>query len=206
MQRPGFIARQSSHPHGLLGRIIAWIMEWETAAQNRLALSALSVRDGEDILELGFGHGATLELLAGLTPGGRVAGMDVSTDMLDLATLRCARRVPSSQFDLRAGDSRRLPFPDAAFSGVLAVHVVYFWTDPLEHLREVHRVLRDGGRFILAFRDASDPAAADFPSPPYTFRSRTEIRDLLLTAGFSIVEEVETLEEAASFSILRALR
>ena len=66
MQRPGFIARQSGNPRGLLGSIIARIMERETAQQNLRALDALAVSDGDDVLELGYGHGRTLEAICRL--------------------------------------------------------------------------------------------------------------------------------------------
>lgn len=201
MRRPEFIARQSGNPQGLLGWVIARIMEHETADQNRRALDALVVSDGDDVLELGYGHGRTLEAIARLTPSGRIAGVDVSEDMRDMASRRCAGLART--VDLFVGDTRRLPFEDASFSRALAVHLLYFWEQPDEHLSEIHRVLRQGGRLVLGFRDKADPASANFPEPPYRFYSQDEVVGLLEAAGFS---EIETFDPNPSCTIVRADR
>src|SRR6266849_3968725 len=131
MRRPEFIARQSGRPEGPLGRVIAFIMERETLEQNRRALAALEIEDGDDVVELGYGHGRTLEAIAALSPSGRIAGVDHSDQMRDLATRRCDGLLGAGRVDLRTGDTRRLPYPDGSFSRALAVHVLYFWSDPL---------------------------------------------------------------------------
>ena len=81
MKRPNFIARQSSNPSGLVGRFIAWIMSRETAVVNEGALKSLSLDASDRVLEIGFGHGRTVELMAASVPDGHVAGIDVSESM-----------------------------------------------------------------------------------------------------------------------------
>jgi len=66
MRRPEFIARQSSHPTGMLGWIIGSIMSRETAALNATVLDALELRPTDRILEVGFGHGRTIERAAAI--------------------------------------------------------------------------------------------------------------------------------------------
>jgi ubiquinone/menaquinone biosynthesis C-methylase UbiE len=203
MRRPPFIAEQSARPQGLLGRLIAFLMEKETADHNRRALDALAIQDGDDVLELGYGHGRTLELIASLTPSGAIAGIDHSEQMRDIATQRCNARLGAGRVDVRTGDTRRLPYPDQSFSCVLAVHVLYFWSDPLQHLREVHRVLRNGGRFVIGFRDKRDPAAANFPAPLYTFYDTVWVRERLAQAGF---RSSEIADDSPACTILQAMR
>ena len=57
MGKPLFIAKQSGHPQGWFGHIVALVMARETATANRIALEHLDVRDGDAVLEVGFGHG-----------------------------------------------------------------------------------------------------------------------------------------------------
>lgn len=65
------------------------------------------------------------------------------------------------------------------------MHTLYFWNDPLAHLREIRRVCRVGGRFALAFGPKEDVrAVAAFPQSVYTFYSVDETRELLSMAGF----------------------
>ena len=64
MKRPVFIARQSARPSGLLGRVIAGVMARETADLNERALRLLGPSPFDRVLEVGFGHGRTIERLA----------------------------------------------------------------------------------------------------------------------------------------------
>ena len=64
MKRPTFIARQSARPSGLLGRLIAGIMAKETADLNEHAIRLLAASPPDRVLEIGFGHGRTIERLA----------------------------------------------------------------------------------------------------------------------------------------------
>ena len=90
MRRPAFIARQSGNPSGVLGRLIGWIMAYETSAQNDAAREALLLERTDRVLELGFAHGRTIEEIARSVPDGFVAGVDRSHEMLRVATQRCA--------------------------------------------------------------------------------------------------------------------
>lgn len=61
MRRPEFIARQASNPSGLLGRLLFRLMAAETLAVNERALELLAPEPSARILEVGFGHGRTLD-------------------------------------------------------------------------------------------------------------------------------------------------
>ncbi len=97
-------------------------------------LEALGDVRGLRVLDAGCGDGALARRLAGL--GGEVAGLD--------------RRGG----DLR-GDIRRLPFCDRRFDAAVCVLVLHYLDSPREALGELARVLRPGGRLVLADRVAS---------------------------------------------------
>jgi ubiquinone/menaquinone biosynthesis C-methylase UbiE len=188
VRRTEFIARQSGQPSGILGKVIGWIMERETAGQNDAALAALAVNPGDRILEIGFGHGRTLEQLVAAAPSGFVAGLDHSSEMYEMARRRCAPLLQSGRLELNLGTSQAMPYPNAHFDRVLAVHTLYFWNNPTEHLREIHRVMKDSGVCVLGFRPKEDPHAASFPETVYTFYSRDVVRDLLFDVGFANID------------------
>jgi len=185
VRRPEFIARQSGQPSGILGKVIGWIMERETAAQNDAALAALAVNPGDRVLEIGFGHGRTLEQLVAAAPSGLVAGLDHSSEMYEMARRRCAPLLQSGRLELHLGSSQAMPYPDAHFDRVLAVHTLYFWNNPTEHIREIHRVMKGSGVCVLGFRPKEDPHAASFPETVYTFYSRDVVHDLFFDVGFA---------------------
>lgn len=92
------------------------------------------------LLDLGCGTGANLALLGRY---GRVFGLDISPEALGLAAHR-DRRQP-----LAEGLANCLPFRDATFDVITALDVVEHVEDDCGALREVRRLLRADGRFIL---------------------------------------------------------
>jgi SAM-dependent methyltransferase len=184
MRRPTFVARQAARPSGLLGRALGAIMALETRSLNDEVLRRLAIAPGERILEIGFGHGRTLERAIAANPEATFAGIDHAGDMVAALGRRCARAVHAGRLEVREGSSDALPWPDASFDGAFAVHTLYFWKRPEQHLAEIHRVLRPGGRFVLGFRERAPKVEAAFPSDIYAFRSRDDVEALLGAAGF----------------------
>ena len=185
MRRPEFIARQSRRPSGFLGRVIGHIMSFETAVANDQALKALDLKPGDRVLEVGFGHGRTIERAARMVPGGLVAGVDTSGEMVRMATRRCRKLIQQDRVRLGLGDSACIPYPDRFFDKGYAINTIYFWDDPQEHLRELRRVLREGARFLLGFRPKEEDGPADFPETVYTFYTCDEVLHLLQATGFA---------------------
>ena len=188
MRRPEFIARQSGCPTGLLGRILGHIMASETAVANAEAVRLLSPQPTDHVLEIGFGHGRTIDHVAALVSEGFVAGIDLSEEMLRMASRRNRRWIAAGRVELEQGDSARLPYNDGRFDKAYSVHTLYFWSDPARNLREIHRVMKPGGCFVLGFRPAEDTMAAEFPATVYRFYSVDEVVGLLAQAGFASIE------------------
>jgi ubiquinone/menaquinone biosynthesis C-methylase UbiE len=188
MRRPEFIARQSRCPTGLLGRLIGYIMSAETATANEEALTLLDLQPSDRVLEVGFGHGRTIERAATAHAAAFIAGIDLSGEMVRMAERRCRRLIRHGKVALTVGDSDHLPFPDQHFDKALSVHTVYFWADPEAHLREIRRVLTYGGRLVLGFHSREDKRVADFPESVYTFYTAEEVGSLLEASGFERVD------------------
>ena len=192
-----FIAKQSGNPQGWFGHIVARVMARETAKVNWMALEHLEVEGGDAVLEVGFGHGQTVRELARCIPSATIAGVDPSDVMVRVARRKC--RAYADRVDLRSGLAALLPFDDRVFDKALTVHTTYFWPQLEPGLREVRRVLRDRGRFVLAFRPADDDiAAASLPTSVYTLHSIEEMKSALLLAGFGSVT-VETTDLKKGF-------
>ena len=190
--KPEFIARQSSHPRGLLGHLVAFRMSFDTARANRSAVEFLQVGATDSILEIACGHGRTLARVAALAPRGFVAGLDRSEVMLRQARWRNRKLLRQGRVQLHEGESAHIPYPDGRFDKALAVHVLYFLPDPRQDLAEIHRVLRPGGLLVLGFRPKDDPkVVASLPASVYTLYTRAEVEKLLTEAGFAEVA-VET--------------
>jgi ubiquinone/menaquinone biosynthesis C-methylase UbiE len=187
MRRPQFIARQSRCPTGMLGRLIGRIMVKETAAANEQALRLLRLIPTDHVLEVGFGHGRTIQLAADALARGFVAGVDPSEEMVRMASRRNRHHIASGRVALTLSDALPLPFPDCSFDKVYCVHVLYFWLAPRDQLQEILRVLKNGGSFVLGFRAHSDARAADFPPSVYRFYEPEQVESLLADCGFQAI-------------------
>ena len=189
MRRPEFIAQQSRCPSGPLGWLIAKVMAMETAPANMYALDLLQLQATDRVLDVGCGHGRTVERAVSMVAEGFVAGVDLSERMVRMACRRNRRHIKEGRVEIKEGDSARIPYPERSFDKVCSVHTLYFWPDPLRHLREIHRVMKPGGRFVLGFGPKEDEqAASQFPSSVYRFYTGEEVRNLLRQVGFTEIE------------------
>jgi ubiquinone/menaquinone biosynthesis C-methylase UbiE len=188
MRRPVFIARQGRHPHGWLGEIIGRIMAKETAVDNELAIALLQIESCDHIIDIGTGHGRSSGVMAAHADNGLVVGVDTSDVMLKIAAGRNKAFIDGGRIRLENASSDSLPFAERSFDKAMAMHTLYFW-DPAEpHLREIARILKPGGHFVLGFRPAEDATVtAKFPDSVYTFRTTTQVEALLNATGFSII-------------------
>lgn len=188
MRRPSFIARQAGHPAGLFGRLLLGVMARETARFNTEVLDVLGPRDGEHVLELGYGHGRTLAGAAARAPGARIFGIDVAPAAARVAARRCRALIAAGRVDLRTGEGATLPWSAGSFDAAFSVHTLYFWPEPAQQLGELRRVLRAGGRLVVGFRERSEDAVARFPAPTYRFYAAEEVAALLAATGFSNID------------------
>ena len=121
-------------------------MATETVAVNERMLDLLAPERSGRILEIGFGHGRTLARAAELAPKGFVAGIDISADMVRMFQSHNRRTIGQGLIEVKLASSDRIPYPDAHFDRAYAVHTLYFWNNPLLHLREIFRVTRAGSK------------------------------------------------------------
>lgn len=107
-----------------------------------VALSLLA--GGERLLDLGCWAGAFLARVERAERYQQLIGVDLVAEGVDKAR---ARGFDARVVDLNADP---LPFPDAHFDGVVHLAVLEHVFDPYAVIREVHRVLRPGGEFVIA--------------------------------------------------------
>jgi SAM-dependent methyltransferase len=110
------------------------------------AAQRLDARQDENILDVATGTGWSARNVA--RSGAQVSAVDISSDLLTAAKKLSAHIRPV--IDFRLGDAEHLPFPDASFDGVISTFGVIFAHDQRQAARELGRVVRKGGRLVLA--------------------------------------------------------
>jgi SAM-dependent methyltransferase len=113
-----------------------------TAETVPMLLEAAGIRPGSKVLEIGSGPGHVADLL--VQAGTSVTGVDFSSKMVEVAQ----NRYPEITF--RQADAEQLPFEANSFDAVIANFVVHHLARPEMVFREVHKVLKPGGRFAFA--------------------------------------------------------
>ena len=105
---------------------------------------------GDAVLDIGCGAGVDSLVAAQFVgEGGRVVGIDISVAMVEQAQAHLAR-LGWPQVSFQVADAEALPFPDNDFDAVISNGVFNLTINKAEALQEAHRVLKPGGRLMLA--------------------------------------------------------
>jgi ubiquinone/menaquinone biosynthesis C-methylase UbiE len=160
---------QATHP--ISGRAIAQVMghegapwlerpEREAEEAPAKAITALQLRPGQSIADVGAGSGYyTMLLSAAVGPRGRVYATDIQPEMLALIRQKVEKRRVSN-VELLLGTSTDPRLPDGAIDLALMVDVYHELSQPQVFLQSLKRAFKPDGRLVLIeFRqeDASVP-------------------------------------------------
>jgi SAM-dependent methyltransferase len=140
------VGKQLQHPKGMLGKVLYGWMTATTLAHARWTAELMDVQPGDDILEVGFGNGANIELLAERAPNGHVAGAEISRTAIEMASRRNARAISQGRVTLHQAAGGALPFDMAC-----TVATMYVIAEPGAVFEEMHRVLKPGGLAAVTF-------------------------------------------------------
>ncbi|OGS53763.1 MAG: hypothetical protein A3J40_06205 [Erythrobacter sp. RIFCSPHIGHO2_12_FULL_63_10] len=187
MRRPEFIAAQSGHARGFLGRLIARIMARETFADNARAVELLDIRDGDRVIDIGCGPGAMLEMIAVQHPDARIVGLDPSPAMIEVATRRNARAINAEQTHIIEARVEEVSDQIGQFDKALCAHVIYFWRDLEAGLKAIADLLVSGGRLAILCNPTGSAKTSSFPDSIYTFYETAELRAALERADMSLI-------------------
>lgn len=124
-------------------------LTWFERKYSRRALELLDVRDGEKVLEIGFGTGRCLRQMAeSVGKTGEVYGLDISQGMLKKARRRLEKAGVMSRVELYCGDALHMPHKDSVFDAVFMSFTLELFDTPEipRVLAETRRVLKPHGR------------------------------------------------------------
>jgi ubiquinone/menaquinone biosynthesis C-methylase UbiE len=144
------------------------------------------------VLDLGCGSGWATRLMAEKAKKGRVVGIDISDEMVQLA------RDTSKSFDnveFHVASAERLPFADREFTHAFSMESLYYYEDMPSALKEILRVLIRGGLFVCVV----DLYQENRPSHQWVAQLKVPVQLLRIA-------EYESLFEKAGFKNVKTQR
>jgi len=156
---------------------------------------------GEHVLDIACGTGIVARNVAPRVGSqGMVIGLDVNPDMIGMARATAERE--HLPIEWHTGPAEHLPFPDEHFDLVLCQFGLMFFTDRHAALKEMHRVLKTGGRVVLSvwqglerhpfyqtLHDVSSQLLGKSAvQTVFSLGDSDELRKLLTDAGFQQIE------------------
>lgn len=148
------------------------------------------IRADDRVLDVGAGLAGPARMLAA-SPGCRVDCIELSPDYCVAATLLNKLTGLQDLVDVHEGSALDMPFADASFDAVWMQNVGMNIADKRRLYREIHRVLKPGGRFAFQEMVAGRGEASYFPLPWATLPtdnllvSADDMRALLADGGFA---------------------
>ena len=165
----------------------------------RLGLEKLATTEGQVVLEIGFGTGHALVVLAqAVGDSGKVYGIDISEGMLNVAREKLKAAGLAERVELRLGDAAQLPFQDRFFEGIFMSFTLELFDTPEIPvvLAECRRVLRSGGRLALVAMSKKGAGSLTLrlyewvheKLPQYVDCRPIFVRKALEEAGFQVID------------------
>ncbi len=177
----------AQHKHDI-GHFDRWSSSYERSWMQRalfdpahratLALAASLVPQPATILDIGCGTGKLLRRARTHWPDAQLIGVDPANGMVEMAK----RLTPIATFFQGAGEA--LPLADASVDLAMSTISFHHWRDQAAGVREIARVLRPGGVFVLV--DFSVPVWVARLFHPKRVHSRDGIRALFEQAGLRV--------------------
>ena len=177
-------------PEGLLGRCMVGSMNHAHAALADWGLSHLPETGPSQIAELGCGGGRNIRALLRKYPAATITALDYSEISVEKAKRVNREGLQAGRCQILQGDVSRLPCGDGSFDLATAFETVYFWPGPVESFREVYRILRPGGIFLIVNEvDGENPRDSRWLSVIDGMKifNRSQFVTFLTEAGFSKV-------------------
>ena len=184
-------------PVGLGGRIMASMMNLGHTPVASWGLEFLHLSPDANVLDCGCDGGANIKRLLKKCPNGTVTGIDYSSVSVEKSKKLNAKTIAEGHCRVLEASVAMLPFENEKFDVVTAFETVYFWPGPTESFREVCRVLKPNGLFLIVNEsdgtNRSDEKWLDVIEGLQIF-DKAQLSNFLKDAGFSkiIVDHDET--------------
>lgn len=178
-------------PEGLGGKLMVSVMNLGHRPLAAWGMRELPVPETAAVLDCGCGGGANIGTLLRKCPRGIVKGVDYSEISVQTARKVNRRAIEDGRCVVWQGSVTELIFASSWFDLVTAFETVYFWPDLAQSFREILRVLKPGGTFLICNECGGEKEADNAWTkriPGMTIYRDTQLQAALEQAGFRSVQ------------------
>ena len=143
-------------PKGFGGRLMVTMMNLAHTPVALWGLHFLHLAPDAKVLDCGCGGGANIKRLLKRCPRSIVKGVDYSAVSVEKSRRLNAEAIQRDRCVIWQGSVEHIIFAKDWFDAVTAFETVYFWSDLPQCLREVRRVLKPGGTFLICNESSGD--------------------------------------------------
>lgn len=177
-------------PTGVGGKLMISMMNMGHSAMTKWGLQFLPLAADARVLDCGCGGGAIRRLLR-QCPQGIVKGLDYSPVSVEKARRLNEKAIRDGRCMVWKGSVEQIIFADSWFDAVTAFETVYFWPDLLQCFREIYRVLKPGGTFLICNECSGDTGKDDHWTQHIqgmTIYKDVQLKGLLEQSGFQNIQ------------------
>jgi SAM-dependent methyltransferase len=202
MSVKSYLISQFREPRGPAGKLAGWIMARRPSnrLRNAWTVDLLDLGPADRVLEIGYGPGIALALVAARVGDGRIVGLDHSPTMREQAARRNRAAIADGRVRLLVGAVDDLPEDTPAelkepFDRIFGVNVAMFWSDPVAVFRRLGSLLARGGMIAITHQ----PRAGE-KTDEAALREAETISNAMLGAGLVEVR-IERLTELSPAAV-----
>lgn len=183
----------AGNPQGKLGEKLINNMNVNHENLARWGVGHLDISKDAIVLDIGCGGGVNVKRFLGLTDN-KVYGIDYSKLSVEKSTQLNETEIEAGRCEIKQESVSEISFDNATFDIITAFETVYFWPDFENDLKEVNRVLKENGVFLIcneALPKENDERQKEFIALlDCNIYSEEELINYLKKSGFSKVKAI----------------
>ena len=141
--------QNTCQPEGIGGKIMVNMMNAGHSSMAEWGFTHIEIRNDYRCLDIGCGGGANVKKLLVKTPYGKVIGIDYSEVSVIKSSKINKAEIENKHCEILQGNVMKLPFRKETFDIITAFETIYFWPDINEAFKQVYRVLKGSGTFMI---------------------------------------------------------